>query len=239
MRALALAPGIAGGRGVDLEFVDALHRTGFVADDLTPGNQEDAEASQAFDVEGEGVVVGKIPGIEGGLRAVLSLAFGNEAYGELDRVACLAGEGGFVRAGDTAGDMACGDLAGTEEHLKTGPMGSDAGDGDAFAGFEDEDEMERGGGNDGGEAVEHDGGSLGGTGLAAGLVDAAIRDMGRRAEAAESPELGGGDDALEGLADGIEVERVAHGLRENTQWRLRGSRGLSPIELSGARRPAV
>jgi hypothetical protein len=89
-------------------------------------------------------------------------------------------------------------------------MGSDAGDGDAFAGLEDEDEMERGGRDDRGESVEHDGGSFGSAGLAAGLIDAAIRDMGSRAETAESAELGGGDDALEGLADGVEVERVAH-----------------------------
>lgn len=94
--------------------------------------------------------------------------------------------------------------------------------------------MERGGRDDGGEAVEHDGGSFGSAGLAAGLINAAIRDMGSRAQAAESPELGGGNDALEGLADGVEVEGVAHASRENTQCLVLSSRGLSPIGLSGS-----
>ncbi len=102
MRTILLAPRIARGRSIDLEFVDALHRSGFVADDLTTGNEEDAEASQTLDVEGESVVVGKISSIEGGLCTVLELAFGNESDWELDGRARLAGDGGFVRAGDTA-----------------------------------------------------------------------------------------------------------------------------------------
>lgn len=135
MRTFVVAPRITGRGGVDLEFVDALHRPGVVTDDLASGNEEDAEASQALDVEGKGVVIGKIPSIEGGLRAVLELAFGNKADRELDGVARLAGDGGFVRAGDAPGDMACGDLAGTKQDLEPGTMGPDAGDGDPFAGF--------------------------------------------------------------------------------------------------------
>lgn len=228
MRTLIVAPRIARRRGVDLQFVDPLHGPGVVPDDLAAGDEEDAEATQAFDVEREGVVLGEVAGIEGGLPAVLGLAFGNEADWERDRLACLARDGGFVRAAHAAGDVACGDLAGAEQHLEPGAVGPDASDGDAFAGFEDEDEMEWGGGNDGGQSMEDHGGSFGGAGLTAGLIDAAIRDVGSRAEAAESTELGGGDDALEGLADRVEVEGVTHAPLENSQGRRWSSREAVP-----------
>jgi len=204
------APRIARGRRVDFEFVDALHGSGIVPEDLTARNQEDAQASKALDVERVAIVRWEVSRIKRGLFAFLGASFRHDTHGELHLASRLALQDRFVWTSDPPGDVACGDFAGTKQDLQAGAMGPDARDGDPFAGFEDQQEMERGGGNDSRQSMQDHRRTFRSARLASGFVDAAIGNVGRRAEPAKAAHLGCGDDALKGFANGIEVEGVTH-----------------------------
>lgn len=229
------APRIARGRRVDFEFVDALHGSGIVPEDLTARNQEDAQAPKALDVERVTVVRWEVSRIKRGLFAFLGAPFRHDTHGELHLASRLALQDRFVWTSDPPGDVACGDFAGTKQYLQAGAMGPDARDGDAFAGFEDQEEMKWGRWNRRSQSVQDHRRTFRSARLASGFVDAAIGNVRRRAEPAKAAHLGCGDNALEGFADGIEVEWVTHSIGDIASDMGAVQGWVGPIYVSGGR----